>query len=175
MSFEFGFILSHSTHSPLETPKPLAQVSPSRRPASAKEPLRSAARSAFRRRSVGDELPCDVTEGRGGFSRHRKTPALLIGCSGRPLGRVVLSVCAPSVGVPLGVCGRGFQTRHQHPRPFHQGFGSGSPLAGGSRILKNSNANPERAGAAELPWAGWKMAAASVSETSASQFSVRSR
>lgn len=92
MSFEFGFILSHSTHSPLEEPKPLAQVSPSRRPASVEEPLRSAARSpaASRRGSVGDELPCDVTEGRGGFSRHRKTPALLIGCSGRPLGRVVL-------------------------------------------------------------------------------------
>ncbi|XP_043338276.1 centrosomal protein of 57 kDa [Cervus canadensis] len=142
-------------------------------PASAQKPLRNAARSpaASRRRSVGDQLPCDVTEGRGGFSRHRKTPALLIGCSGRPLGRVVLSLCAPSVGVPLGVCGRGFQTRHLHPSPFHQGFGPGSPLAGGSRILKNSHANPERPGAAEVPWAGWKMAAASVSETSASQFS----
>lgn len=88
--------------------------------------------------------------------------------------RVARSVCALSVGVPVGVCGRGFQTRRQHPSgPFHLGLGLGSPSAGGSRIWKDGRRTSPLRGC-RVRWADGKMAAASVSTTSGSQFSVRS-
>ena len=45
-------------------------------------------------------------------------------------------------GRPCGGVCRGFWTRHQHPSPFHQGFGLGSPLVGGSRILRKHSTTP---------------------------------
>lgn len=102
------------------------------------------------------------------FSYHTETSSLLIGYKARLLGRVALSACTLCVGIPL-VLWRGCSNPgKQHPRPFHLGFLLGSPLVGGSRILKKNS----RTQSGGTRCATRKMAAASVSVASDSQLSV---